>query len=462
MATNQILHAVDEIINGTPKYTITPNGDGTNGIVLANEVVQNGTPYNKNILDKIDNVLSYLTPSIEKTGSIVEKTAGNILASSITPTWTGETQNIGETIKLNLATLGNFQPEIIYTTNKYFSSMDYSNVDWIMAYTYLGSAVDTSEAFLHVEKYTTKTSDFGNTFIFGGQNSDWFAKTYDMKTMCKPTFKYYVNYGQYLQTCIIEVSDNGNDWTQDGTIIWKTNSTYTPTSKHRYFRFKFINSNIGVVSIAYMYIDSIIYDDIVFSNSFTLDNNTTFANNQRVLVETPSTTDLTGVTSNILNGIDIPTLLQPSTKYELIYKEDSNKFELGGLKTLFDITLTEAVNQVDLTGISNMLELGKLYELLIISKGLSSSGGIYFGDSISGYGDTGVLRNTMCLFTLCNELSGYPLRKVVRCISMPYDTSITATINTLITNEGVNQEYLKCNSTYTFNVGTRIIIKEVA
>ena len=65
-----------------------------------------------------------------------------------------------------------------------------------------------------------------------------------------------------------------------------------------------------------------------------------------------------GVTSNTLNGIDIPILLQPSTKYELIYKEDGNKFELGGLKTLFDFTLEQAVNQIDLEGLSNKLKEG--------------------------------------------------------------------------------------------------------
>lgn len=66
MALNQILHAVDEIIDGTPKYNITDNGDGTKGIELANEVAQQGTALNKACLDKIDNVLSYITPSLEK------------------------------------------------------------------------------------------------------------------------------------------------------------------------------------------------------------------------------------------------------------------------------------------------------------------------------------------------------------------------------------------------------------
>lgn len=90
MATNQILHAVDEIINGTPKYNITNNADGTKGIELANEVVQEGMALNKACIDKIDNVLSYLTPSVEK---VISGTSDVAVTGTFMPTtWTQVTQ----------------------------------------------------------------------------------------------------------------------------------------------------------------------------------------------------------------------------------------------------------------------------------------------------------------------------------------------------------------------------------
>lgn len=57
-----VLNVTDEVINGTPKYNITDNGDGTNSIELANEVVSEGTKLNKILFDKIENVLSYQIP----------------------------------------------------------------------------------------------------------------------------------------------------------------------------------------------------------------------------------------------------------------------------------------------------------------------------------------------------------------------------------------------------------------
>lgn len=56
---SDFLQIEDEVINGTPKYNITSNGDGTSSIILANEVVHSGTPLNKGTLDKINNVLGY-------------------------------------------------------------------------------------------------------------------------------------------------------------------------------------------------------------------------------------------------------------------------------------------------------------------------------------------------------------------------------------------------------------------
>lgn len=59
MATNQVLNVVDEILDDDPKFSITDNGDGTKNIELATPVVQQATDLNRNLFNKIDNILSY-------------------------------------------------------------------------------------------------------------------------------------------------------------------------------------------------------------------------------------------------------------------------------------------------------------------------------------------------------------------------------------------------------------------
>lgn len=48
------INAQDEIIEGSPKYNITDNADGTKNIELANEILQAGTSINKALFDKIN------------------------------------------------------------------------------------------------------------------------------------------------------------------------------------------------------------------------------------------------------------------------------------------------------------------------------------------------------------------------------------------------------------------------
>ena len=162
------------------------------------------------------------------------------------------------------------------------------------------------------------------------------------------------------------------------------------------------------------------------------------------------------VISNTLNGIEIPTLLQPSTKYELVYDEYTNKFELGGTKVLYDITLTEAVNQVDLTGIASKLEEEKLYTLIFIGNA-SSETTIYFGDTVvtmlGEYGEYG-----FSLFRFYNFVG--TIAKKISVLGS--GTSSNSLQSNLITTEGVSYENIRTNNNnHLFNVGTRIIIKEI-
>lgn len=65
MSINQVLNVKDEITDGIEKFYITDNEDGTKNISVAN-VVESGTQINKILFDKIDNIMSYLTPQYEK------------------------------------------------------------------------------------------------------------------------------------------------------------------------------------------------------------------------------------------------------------------------------------------------------------------------------------------------------------------------------------------------------------
>ena len=56
---SDFLNFTDEIIDGTPKYTIIANGDGTNNIELANDIVQEGTFLNKANFNRLNRVLGY-------------------------------------------------------------------------------------------------------------------------------------------------------------------------------------------------------------------------------------------------------------------------------------------------------------------------------------------------------------------------------------------------------------------
>lgn len=154
------------------------------------------------------------------------------------------------------------------------------------------------------------------------------------------------------------------------------------------------------------------------------------------------------VETNTINGIDIPTLLQPSTNYELIYDEERNIFRES--KTIVDITLSESVNQIDLIGISDKLKIGKVYSLQIL--GFSSTNSTFaFGSTNFGY-----------IWTMKPYSSEFIVwenggNKYLGSLGLSSATAVTYYIPQIN-----NYEYIKMNSTYTFNAGTRIIIKEVA
>lgn len=213
------------------------------------------------------------------------------------------------------------------------------------------------------------------------------------------------------------------------------------------------------VYIYYSYFSNLNGNEIITSyyNDFTLDNNgNTFKNNQRLLIETPLNTDIIDIESNILNGIDIQTILRPNSKYELIYKGSLNKFVIGNLsdnKPLFDVVLNQEVNQVELSGLSSKLEVGKLYNLQI--QGYAKTDyTLYFGESSFGYLTTTKPYN--CVFMVMEENN----EKYVSSLGLS-NTSTASSFKSKITNNEV-LKFGVLDPSYAFTIGTRIIIKEVA
>ena len=91
MSINQVINGKNRLVEHPNRYRLNAVSGQANTYDFEKqpgEITEQGTPYSKLILDKIDNVLSYLTPSVEKVGIEIEKTyTGNILPIDITPSW---------------------------------------------------------------------------------------------------------------------------------------------------------------------------------------------------------------------------------------------------------------------------------------------------------------------------------------------------------------------------------------
>ncbi len=407
MATNQVIHGSNRVVENPNRYKLNAVSGQANTYDLEKVpgvITDTGTPYSKAVLDKIDNVLSYLTPSVEKVPALVKGM----------PSYDLWTNNNLESTYSNMKVI----VDSVYNSTKYASGIFYPNNDSPMWYS---STNGTNHSILIDLGKPVQISSIKHRIA--GQSS------IAVNGICKISLDntdYSVLY----------------TFTQESTITTHNFST----TNVRYIKYELTGTNGKYLyACGFDIPDNEYISTVGFSNSVTLDNNgNTFTNNQRVLVETPNTLNLIGVLSNTLNGIDISTILQPSTKYELIYNEDEDKFELGGAKTLFDITLTESVSEIDLTGITELLDTNKCY-LLNIGGTSPTSTNIYIGNSETIYASLNTTyRSTSSIFTV-EKWDGNINIKFAR-------PSITTSIN-------LDERIWSYG---TINAGTRIIIKEVA
>lgn len=375
MSINQVIHGSNRVVENPNRYklnAVTGQSNVYDLEKLPGLITDNGTPYNKNILDKIDNILSYLTPEVEKE-EIGETTIefSNIIPKSISPTWNSRGSLNTHDINIGYDSFGDISPQLTIhslTTNGFYADTS-SHPNYNTIYTSYNGSQTTSTAFLNWAKLDHYVSSYSNTFWLGS-----FEYNFSFGLETKATFKMYATSSSC--TWQLQGSNDGVNYTTLNSWTYNiSDGTYVSPGFYKYYKLICNNNYNDYPEIKYLLLSNIAIKKKIYKNQFTLDNNgTEFQNNQRVLVETP-TMDLDGVTSNTINDISCDTLLQSNTKYELVYNESANKFELGGAgKIIFDTTLASDVNSID-TNIQ--LNDKKIYKVQFRGS-LSSAGSVGF------------------------------------------------------------------------------------
>lgn len=548
MATNQVIHGSNRVVENPNRYILNAVSGQTNTYDLEKapgEVTEVGTPYSKAVLDKIDNVLSYLTPSLEKVPGTITESLFNVIkdpipANSQIPNsgnvniystggngrtylegndiiyTTGSNESIyfPETVvsfnvlfesgtiqgsndnsNWNNVSVSNYKVNRTYNYYRYpsfylritkFEYAPYSNKFTLdnNGNTFVNNQrvlVETPQEIIEYEEKTCTFSDMVSnvvatnvqpltTSLVGNFNSSGAVVNVSVQNE-KANFAVKVNnnssklFASGSQGLFIDGGVLLCDLIFDTPIKIKTFKTQCAT----YDRFNggnlyFYKDNVQVETKAvtttssttynfddYVEVDKIrigISDKEQYNYSYVGIN--IFLYDYKVYI---AKSNYDGITSNTLNGIDIPTLLQPSTKYELIYNESNDEFKLGGLQTLFDITLTEDVNQVEFSNLKEMLKIGKVYALIINGK-------------------TDLATNIA--FTQSGRMFTYSTGDVIYSpvIFSKFETTYTGICGICLGNgnsytnpetTNFSDNILRCdNSSRKFKAGTRIIIKEVA
>lgn len=331
-------NVTDEVINGSPKYTISANGDGTNSITLANQVIQQGTPLNKYVFNKIDkaindadNVIAYKIPTFTKspTGTIERTITQNIIVEDVTPTW-NINEYIGNTISGNMTSFDGITPtyEIETDIANGFQSFDSQMTDysWVIS-KYNNTTYRTSDYFKNNLQRTSYSSSYYLS-LHGDNNADTYISiVFDMKVKSKIDIRHRGSDGS-SSNVLVQGSNDKINWTTYYTIPdSQSDRTITSPDFYRYHRLYLVTGVFNAWTLYYLYISGITYLQTAYNTNFEFDNDLSdIAQNQIVLANIGSNYDSLGVTSNSINGIDIDTLLIANKYYELLYNSLTNKF----------------------------------------------------------------------------------------------------------------------------------------
>lgn len=223
-----VLNVVDEIINGTPKYNITENSDGTKEIELANDIVVEGTPLNKNIFNKIENVLSYQIPTYEEEEIQIQ---GNPIINnadwenySVPQVIQGGLNfdyllNGSSLIKLNVTTSGD-APNFSSGLSGSQQIIPTSSISWKDYIDSNNTTPSNSSCIRSTYRYhgIIFTWDFGDTASFTFNYTLWRNSTSD---------------GKWLYS----TSNDGINWSEETEIVSRQVADTLNISNVRYFRF---------------------------------------------------------------------------------------------------------------------------------------------------------------------------------------------------------------------------------
>ena len=305
----------DEIIEGSPKYNITDNADGTKNIELANEIIQEGTPLNKTFFENFKSDISdYELLSCEQE-DISEPTTSSIfgqLPSSIS----------GNDTTINGYCLGNQDGTTwdfkIEASHPIILGKDYVNNKITLYGKENGSTTTNLNSINNNLIRTSYNSSYRVSFMSNVLDSCYVQLVWDFKTLVTPTFNAYIN----SLNNILYGSTDGNTWETITTITNRSNFSFEITTPYRYFKlYSPRNSSSGNINldIHYAYFSNVGDSIKKIKNNFASTNNFSKFKCKNVLV--PSDIDMQYVTSNTLNGIDIDKILQPSMRYNIMLED---------------------------------------------------------------------------------------------------------------------------------------------
>ena len=329
----------DEIIEGSPKYNITDNADGTKNIELANEIIQGGTPLNKSFFENFKSDISeYELLSCEQE-DISEPTKSDI-NGGLSSQWSGIcTGNLnGEIYPFSL----NSNKTLILS----YKEPDIGRIN--ISATINGTSKTTLSSIDEILKRASYSSSY---YIFirsmlkdGGE----VRFVWDLLTSKNVTnLKYRVN-GSYNILYELLGSNDNTTWTSISSGSMTNNgdmSILCGETPFRYWKIRMytkVQQNIQTqnISIWYLYLSGVDDTMLKFKNNFISSNDFSKFKCKNVLV--PSDVDMTNVTSNTLNGINIDKMLQPGMRYNIMLED--NKM-VNGLGVLHGVTGILSYNQ---------------------------------------------------------------------------------------------------------------------
>ena len=162
-----------------------------------------------------------------------------------------------------------------------------------------------------------------------GSRNSWFKIYIPVAIKVRAVkFTLAAQYTSYLQSFVIQGSNNGTTWTDLKTVTsftYNSLMTYdlTTTGDYFYYRVYFTSNDSNRITVRNFAFS--LYDVNTYANKFILSSGVPayYTTEQRLLIKTPSNVNTFAVNSNTLNGITVNTVLQPSTRYELLYNGSS-------------------------------------------------------------------------------------------------------------------------------------------